>query len=311
MSVRSFLIGILVLFVAGLIVLGSFADRQSRSQKSDDMKHDEIRVLVDVSETKPVRTGLVSVEGLGEFTFDPGSVEALRDDIFQEAYFSIFDVLVHLKREGLIEMEYSFDENMNTYVISSLDGRESWWYSAYYDGGWPERSVFRMDHYPYKDNMTLRFVQTTQDYLDSVYETYLDEVQRRNENDGRIVVPEVVIKGRHETLVFRGVEIIAHNMRNDMFKPGVITALDVIISLGEAGEITYDLQWYESIGSAGVVKSYWVNRINKDESYQRCGFVYEVGDEQFRFFRGNHIHIPSDTRVINSPEYVEFFWICI
>lgn len=311
MSVRSFLIGILVLFVAGLIVLGSFADRQSRSQKSDDMKHDEIRVLGDVSETKPVRTGLVSVEGLGEFTFDPGSVEALRDDIFQEAYFSIFDVLVHLKREGLIEMEYSFDENMNTYVISSLDGRESWWYSAYYDGGWPERSVFRMDHYPYKDNMTLRFVQTTQDYLDSVYETYLDEVQRRNENDGSIVVPEVVIKGRHETLVFREVEIIAHNMRNDMFKPGVITALDVIISLGEVGEITYDLQWYESIGSAGVVKSYWVNRINENESHQRCGFVYEAGDEQFRFFRGNHVHIPSDTRVINSPMYVEFFWICI
>jgi len=308
---KSFIIGIVVLVVAGLLVIGSVADRQSGSEKSDDMKHDQIRVFGDVSETEPEQLGRVSVEGLGEFSFDPRSVKTLREDIFQEGHFSIFDVLVHLEREGLVDMEYSFDDKMNTYVISSLDNRESWWYSAYYDGGWPERSVFRMDHYPYKDKMTLRFAQTTQDYLDSVYETYLDEVQRRNTNGGRIVVPRVVIKGRNETLVFEDFEVSAHNMRDDMFKPGVITALDVIISLGEAGAITYDLQWYETLGSAGVVKSYWVNRINEDESYRRCGFVYEAGDEQFRFFRGNHNHIPSDARIINSPMYVEFFWICI
>ncbi len=28
-------------------------------------------------------------------------------------------------------------------------------------------------------------------------------------------------------------------------------------------------------------------------------------------FRGNHIHLPSDTRIINSPEYVLYYWICI
>jgi hypothetical protein len=29
------------------------------------------------------------------------------------------------------------------------------------------------------------------------------------------------------------------------------------------------------------------------------------------YLRDNHIHLPADTRVLNAPEYVEFFWICI
>ncbi len=91
----------------------------------------------------------------------------------------------------------------------------------------------------------------------------------------------------------------------------VYFAWTTILSLGEAGKISYDLQWYDSIGSAEVVRSFWVHRINADVSEGRCGFVYEAGAREFAFFRGNHNHIPSDTRAINSPEYVEYFWICI
>ena len=41
------------------------------------------------------------------------------------------------------------------------------------------------------------------------------------------------------------------------------------------------------------------------------GFVYEAGSLYYVGFRGNHIHLPSDFRILNSPYYVEFFWICI
>jgi hypothetical protein len=95
-----------------------------------------------------------------------------------------------------------------------------------------------------------------------------------------------------------------------MFQSGVITAIDVVISLAEQGKITYELQWYESIGLAKV-KNYFVQRINNDEGRGRCGFVYEAGSNAFKGFSGNHIHLPSDIRVINSPEYEEWFWICI
>ena len=270
-----------------------------------------IKVLGHKEETAPADMGMVTIQGLGSFEFDPREVETVRKDIFREGYFSLFAVLVHLDKTGEISLEYYFDEAMNTHVVSEIDGKTNWWYSAYYDGGWPERSVFRMDHYPYKDKMTLNFIQQSPAHLETIFATYREEVKRFEENERKIIIPEVKIRGRTEQLIFQDVEVKAHNLRDDMFQPGVITAIDTILSLGEAGLITYELQWYESIGTAGVVKSYWVERINEDQARGRCGFVYEAGNERFRFFLGNHNHIPSDIRVINSPNYLEYFWICI
>ncbi|NVM36548.1 MAG: hypothetical protein HWN81_13205 [Candidatus Lokiarchaeota archaeon] len=70
------------------------------------------------------------------------------------------------------------------------------------------------------------------------------------------------------------------------------------MSLGDQCFISYKLNWYETIGRA-VVKNYYVDAVNTDESYGRCGFVYEAGDLYFQGFRGNHIHIPSDIKINN------------
>ncbi len=308
---------LLLILVATLVVTtsGGCGDWQAKEAEvlgpEDVFTDQENRVFGEISDTEAELTGEIEIAGLGAFSFDPREVVTVRDDLFRDNHFSIFDVLVHLEQKGQIEVDYYFDAEMNTHVITDLAGHTEWWYDAYYDGGWRERSVFRMDHYPYKDKMTLSIVRTTEEYLESVYATYRDEVSRLNENDGKIIVPEVIIEGKNETMVFENVEVTAHNLRQDMFQSGVITAIDTILSLAEEEKISYDLQWYESIGTAGVVKSYWVNRINDDVSEGRCGFVYEAGDETFFFFRGNHNHIPSDTRVINSPQYVKYFWICI
>ena len=305
----------LPLFVLLLVFLGGCAAEQNRditeTEAALDLERPENRIFGEAGNTAAALAGEINIEGLGKFSFNPWEVKTLRDDLFRDDYFSIFDVLAHLEANGLIEMDFYFDETINTYVIDNLDGHAHWWYDAYYDGGWPERSVFRMDHYPYKDKMVLNLVRQSEDYLEAIYETYRDEVNRRKENDGKIIVPEVIIVLKNETLIFEDVEVKAHNLRPDMFQQGVVTAIDTILSLAEAGEISYDLQWYESIGSAGVVKSFWVNRINDDQSQGRCGFVYEAGDRVFDFFRGNHNHIPSDIRIINSPQYVKYFWICI
>ena len=315
MFVRRYLM-LLFIIVSAVLLGGGCADRapvdEAAEPEAEEVQaDDENQVFGDISDTAAALSGELEIENIGVFSFNPEDVEAVREDIFKDGYFSIFDVLVHLEKNGQIEMDYHFDQEMNTYVIDSLGGQENWWYDAYYDGGWRERSVFRMDLYPYKDKMTLRFVRASEEYLESVYETYLDEVSRLNENDGKIIVPEVIIEGKDESMVFENVEIKTHSLRDDMFQPGVVTAIDTILSLGDKGNVSYDLQWYESIGTAGVVKSYWVERINDDVSEGRCGFVYEAGDESFRFFRGNHNHIPSDVRVISSPQYVKYFWICI
>lgn len=43
-----------------------------------------------------------------------------------------------------------------------------------------------------------------------------------------------------------------------LFQNGVITAIDGIISLGDQGLITYGLQWYDTIGTAEIVRSYYI-----------------------------------------------------
>ena len=80
---------------------------------------------------------------------------------------------------------------------------------------------------------------------------------------------------------------------------------NIIMSLADQGKLTYELLWYESIGSAEI-QSYYVERINSDRASGMCGFVYEVGEEGST---GNHIHVQSDIRILQSPEYALFYWI--
>ncbi len=252
----------------------------------------------------------IQIAGVGWPYYHPDKISSIRPDLFAEGHFSIFDILVYLNEINEINMKYHFDPDLDTYIIDSLNGEKNLWYSAYYDGGWEEESVLRMDHYPYKPKMELRIIRESSTYLQSIYNTYRQEVQRRNANNGTIIIPEVIIRSPHNNLNFQDVEVTAHNLRNDTLQKGVITAIDVIMSLGDQGLITYVLNWYETIGRA-VVKNYYVDGINEDLAYARCGFVYEVGDLDFSGPKGNHIHIPSDIRIITSPEYEEWFWICL
>jgi hypothetical protein len=258
--------------------------------------------------TFPQNQGTVRI-GSNTYTFVPSQVETIRPDIFNPGYFSVFDVLVQLHKQGDIDLQYHFDHSKNTNIIDEIDQETDWWYQIYYSGGWPERNVFRPDHYPWKDQTTLTFFKETPSRLNSIYKVWEEETTRRNSNNQEVIIPQVEIRSKTFTLTFENVRITSHNLRNDIFKNDTITAIDVILSLAEQGKISYELQFYESIGTAGLVKSYWVEAINQDVASGRAGFVYEAGSTQFRFSSGNHIHLPSDTRVLNSPEYIEYFWI--
>jgi len=268
--------------------------------------------LNNLEETKPVEMNQIIIEGLGAFEFNPKDIKAIRDDVFNEGFFSIFDVLIYLDETGQINMDYEFSEEYGTYIIRNINELEDWWYVAHYDGGWSENNAWRMDLFPYKDRSSIRLGQMEIDRIQAIYASFAEEVGRTQSDNGNLIIPKVIIRGKNSAQVFENVDVTSHNLRDDLFLEGTITAIDVILSLSEAGLITHRLNWYESIGSAGIVKNYFVDEINGDESYNRCGFVYELGEDLFAGFRGNHIHIPSDIRVLQTtPDYVEFFWICI
>ncbi len=278
------------------------------SRKKKELADNE--VVGNISDTLPNNSVRVQIKGIGSFTLDLSELRTTREDIYRDGQFSVFDILVGLMEKGHIELKYHFDESLNTHVVESIDGKENWWYTAYYDGGWPEKNVYRMDHYPYKDKMHLSFYPSSAKDINSIYDNFSKEGQKKQERKA-VIVSDVLIRTKHDMMTFKNVEVSSHNTRNDLFQDGVVTALDVILSLTDDGKLTYGLKWHESIGRARVVKSYWVEKINEEQGYHSCGFVYEEGSSSFRHGRGNHIHIPCDARIINAPEYVEWFWICL
>ena len=251
--------------LVGVIVLVWFFMSQNTNtvlveERKINITELENPVEVPSEETLPKKTGKVTIES-STFTFDPSRVETTRSDIFNPGYFSIFDVLVQLDKQGDIDLQYHFDENKNTHIIDSIDQETDWWYQVYYSGGWPERNVFRPDHYPWKDQTTLTFYKETRSKITRIYAIWEEEVTRKNNNQV-IIIPEVDIRSKSFNKNFKNVIVTAHNLRNDIFKNGTITAIDVILSLGDQGKISYELQYYDSIGTAGLVKSYWVEAIN-------------------------------------------------
>jgi len=263
-----------ILIIAGLLIL-SMVFYIDGSVRAGETKGQSVNGQVFLNETKPHRQGLVTIGvtvGMETFEFDPEEVETIRPDIFKPGYFSVFDVLVHISGKGLAELDYHFEESMNTYVIDSLNGDRFWWYFIFYDGGWREVNYFRMDHYPWKDGTTLDFYPVTPERLERTYDIFRREVARREENGERIVIPKVTIYGNTFRAEFTDVEVVPHDLRCDMFQDDVVTAIDVILSLGDGEELTYELMWYESIGRARVVKDYWIQGINGDVGRDRCGF---------------------------------------
>ena len=243
--------------------------------------------------------------------FNSSDVVTIRPDLFKPGAFSMFDVLVHLDNIGEIDLEYHFNSSLNTHVIDMMNGEPYWWYRVIYSGGWPENNVYRMDNYHWKPGTSLGFYIVGKEYLEPIQKVRDEEVQRLVDNGGVTILPEVTIDGRYNYASFQNVVVTPHNLRNDTFQDDVITAIDVIMTLGDLGLIDYDLQWYDSVGRAKVIRNYWVESINNETTTGTCGFVYDTGSLYYEGFRGNHIHLPSDVNILNSPEYMRWFWICV
>ncbi len=265
----------------------------------------------------PAHPMQVEIAGVGRFTVDPTEVEQHRPDVFQPGHLSVYDLIAHLGETGEIELVSRYDEEMGTRVIESINGESGWWYEARYAGGWFERNTTRMDLYPVKDGLEVRLIRERGRRLEGLYGTFSEQVERLEENEGEVIVPQVQIEGPHGRITFSDVRVTSHNVRPDLWQPGTITALDILLSLGEQGHLKrVGLQWYDSIGSAAApVDNYFVELIEGQgfiaSAEGGCGFVYEVGDQPFRGFTGNHVHIPTDANVIVSVEDALWFWICL
>jgi len=238
------------------------------------------------------------------YAFESDEIDSVRPDLFQNGSFSAFDVLVHLNSTGEIDLNYHFNSSMDTYVIDSINGNSNnWWYHLYYSGGSIEKNVVRMDHYPWKPGTHIIMYHESESYINNVYSLFEEEVDRFLFNNDSIIIPKINITGKSFSVEFYNLTVIPHNLRNETFNIDIITAMDVIMTLGDLGNITYELTWFESFRGASYVHSYFVSKIFSDETEGRCGFLYDVSD--------SFIWLSADERILTSPESVNFYWDCI
>ena len=128
----------------------------------------------------------------------------------------------------------------------------------------------------------------------------------------QVVLPKLGIRAPGKAWSFKDVAVTPHDVRSDVLQPGVVTAMDALLSLAEQGSFsTLRLTWREHIGRADPVDTYFVEGIDEVQASGGCGFVYEIGPLAFSGFKGSYIHIPSDVRGTVSPEYALWFWLCL
>jgi hypothetical protein len=237
-------------------------------------------------------------------------------------HFSVFDVLNYLSEAEGFELEYVFDEALQTYVIHSLSGLSGWWYDAHYEGGGFDKTVLRMDQFPVKDGMSILFYLEDPARLDGILTHFEEEVTRLAKSNGSVIIPLVTLQSSASTVEFRDVAVAAHDARSDAFQPGTITMLDVLLSLGEQGVLAeLDLDWRDVDGDISIVDGYYVVSIQAEsfapEVTGSCVLTHQLqGDTIAEFLSPHthtmsHIHLTADLEVLTSPEAVEWLWICL
>lgn len=269
----------------------------------------------------PAAEGTVDIRGLGTLRYDPAQVETLRPDLFADGHFSVFDVLVHLAERGDLPLEYAWDEAAATHWITSLNRLTGWWYDARYAGGEFERPVLRMDSFPVKDGMTLRLYLEQPNRLAAIRQSFGDEVRRRNADGGRVIIPEVTVRGPRWTLVAHDVAVEPTGTRLDVFRPGVVTALDVLLALGRDGLISsLKLVWHDRLDDADYVDSFMVHALLAGQyeapATKGCMLAHQTGSNVLEGFivphdhALSHVHLTADLEALVSPEYVRWTWLC-
>jgi len=270
----------------------------------------------------PSAMGSIEIRGRGVLTFDPSEITALRDDVFRSGHFSVFDILVHLADSGEIDLEFAFDPEQETHVITSLNGLEGWWFDAHYEGGSFDRTVVRMDLFPVKDGMSIVLYLEDPERLAAIEEHFRDEIRRQDLNGEAMVIPRVILGSVTSERVFENVSVAPYGARSDVFQTGTVTMLDVLLSLGERGALdSLGIEWRAGEDDVETIDGYFVTSVGSAEftpvATGACVLIHQIGGNAIDPYLAphthtmSHIHLTAGLEVLIAPESVDWLWTCL
>ncbi|MGS0681960.1 hypothetical protein ACVBIL_12430 [Shewanella sp. 125m-7] len=232
-----------------------------------------------------------------------------RPDIFVQGQYSVFDVLryvVHsnpqLRFESVVtakdsplnttEFVLSYDANNNGDF--SDDGEYSnsddWFYRFKTSAGDFQRDIgepageanyARMDEMWAQDDMDIRFQPFGEAMTARRFFSWKTEMERLDANNGKYVIPELRIQKEGAPTPYtyvRDLEVFAHDLRPDVFQPGVITAVDIFMSAIDAG-YDYKMSYWPVLDTGSKVYSYSINRADGLTSTAGKGWLSYFGED--------------------------------
>ncbi|QIZ77262.1 hypothetical protein [Ferrimonas lipolytica] len=127
----------------------------------------------------------------------------------------------------------------------------------------------RMDQFWLREAQQIRFLPHDEVLTNRRHWVWKQEQERLANNDGKYVVPYILHAGSRDMgiqeFLLRAdapeikemdVEVKAWNLRSDVFQPGVITSMDVWLSLAEARDLDFRFTWWRVLSSGAIVNNF-------------------------------------------------------
>ncbi len=278
------------------------------------------------------------------WSFDPAGfgITTVRPDIFAPGYFSMFDAILAVAGRNGVDIQYHYDESRKTHFIDSIDGEEgNYWYHFSYDTGGSNanelrnRRAYRWDEALWRPGVWIQVVEGEK--LEEIRAEYLEEIQREAAFGHRI--PQVSIsinpsdylgnppESHRITLTreFTNVLVTPHDLRSGgglapystPFQPGVVTSLDILLSLKDQGALTLVTSVFYTRFAGNFIDSHYVVALGFPQegtahASGRQGFVYVTNNgtpQRLPNDAGRTFHMTSDISVVHAPDFSRWRWI--
>jgi hypothetical protein len=285
------------------------------------------------------------------YDFDPAEydIQSVRPDIFAPGYYSMFDVILAVAEQLGIEIAYHYDPDTACHFIDTIDGVEAdYWYHFTYDAGFFNNSIeliyrraYRWDEALWRPGVEVRVV--TGENLAEIRAAYRAEIERERAH-GHVIShvnldispldPQLTNSDTSDPVAmdritvsreWTDVPVSAHDMRatgagphiSTPFQPGVVTSIDILLSLSDQGELgEVETAFISRIASFYIDSYYVVGLTVPGEGTAHAsgsqGFVYLTGNgapDKLPNGAGRVFHMTSDIRVIHAPEFTKWYWI--
>lgn len=296
------------------------------------------------AERRPATQGAAMVIGSQAYPFDPAEyeIETLRPDIFADGYFSMLDVILAVTRRQGIPVVLHWDPDCQTHFIDSVNGvGGDFWYHFSYDAGngtqgeLRYRRQIRWDELLWQPGAWVRL--TLGEDVPALRQAFREEIARERASGHVVSQVQISInpsnyRGNppesHRITVsrsFRDVAVTAHDLRavggdslyRRPFRRGVVTAMDLLFSLQDQGEIDLVGTAYFTHLAGKVMESYRVRALGFPgeglaHASGRQGFVYSTGNgtpQQLINDADGKQHVHADIHVIHAPDFARWRWI--